>query len=290
MSDAVTSRRQIEPDAASHTRISARTFAKLAAFVEGHAGIKMPVGKRSLVEGRLLRRLRTSGSASVEEYCEHVLSGNASADELTDLINALTTNKTDFFREPTHFDYVAGHILPALIEDGVNRVRCWSAAASTGMEAYTLAMVIADFAGRHGALDFEILATDIDTNVLAEARRGIYPLASLEPVPPAMHSRYVVRARDPRRAEGRIVPDLRRRVAFAQLNLMDRHYPVGRPMDLILCRNVLIYFEKAVQAEVIGRLCENLKPGGHLILGHSESIMGLDLPLRPVANTVFRRL
>jgi len=243
-----------------------------------------------MVEGRLLRLLRSNAMDSIDAYCEHILSGAASDAQRLELINALTTNKTDFFREPAHFDFLSSHILPQFVRTGGGRFRCWSAAASTGMEAYTLAMVIADFAERAGSLDFEILATDIDTNVLQQAQRGVYPLASFEPVPAPLRARYVKRASDRHRQEGRVVPELRQRIAFGRLNLMDRTYPVGAPMDLILCRNVLIYFEKSVQAQVVARLCENLKPGGHLMLGHSESITGLDLPLQAVANTVFRRL
>lgn len=276
-----------EPDS---TRISPRAFARIAQFIEGHAGIKMPATKKLLVEGRLMRCVRASAFDSIDAYCEFILSDAATEADVRELVNALTTNKTDFFREPGHFDYIAGKILPQFVAEGIARARCWSAAASSGMEAYTLAMVLADYAERHHGPDFEILATDIDTNVLAEARRGIYPLASLAPVPSDMRARYVVRANDPGRQEARIVADLRRRIAFARLNLMDSHYPVGAPMDLILCRNVLIYFDKAVQAQVIGRLCRTLRPGGYLVLGHSETIMGLDLPLETVASTVFRRI
>ena len=272
------------------SRISPRAFARIAAFIEGHAGIKMPQSKRLLVEGRLLRNVNSSPFGSIDEYCDHVLSGDANEAELRDLINALTTNKTDFFREPGHFDYIRSVILPLFVKEGKTRVRCWSAAASTGMEAYTLAMVLADFVLHNAGPDFDILATDIDTKVLQEARRGIYPLPSLAPVPPQMQQRYVQRANEPARKEGRIAPSLRRKIAFAQLNLMDSHYPVGDPMDIIMCRNVLIYFEKAVQEKVIARLCQKLRPGGYLLLGHSESIMGLDLPLETVGNTVFRKI
>lgn len=271
-------------------RISQRTFRRLAAFIEGETGIKMPDSKRSLVEGRLVRSLRNSGGLSIDEYCEHILSGRADSDEVGQLINALTTNKTDFFREANHFTYLRDKILPEFVRDGLGTVRCWSAASSTGMEAYTLAMVIEDFIGKHPELDFEILATDIDTTVLAEAYRGVYSLEALAPVPPSMRNQYVRRANDNRRREARIVPELRRKLSFARLNLMDPDYAVGKPMDLILCRNVLIYFEKAVQARVLAQLCSKLRKGGYLMLGHSESILGLDLPLETVSNTVFRRL
>lgn len=271
------------------TAIGDRQFRRVAAYIQAETGIKMPLTKAQMIEGRLVRRVREGGFESMDDYCEHILSGYASDEAVDDFINAITTNKTDFFREPGHFDYLAQHILPELRAQRCRRIRCWSAAASSGMEAYTLAMMLADFVAEQRDMDYFILATDIDTNVLAEARRGIYPHVALSPVPAAMRARYVVNARDPQRKEGRIVPELRRKVGFARLNLMDNHYPVGEPMDVIFCRNVLIYFERDVQAKVIARLCDNLRPGGHLILGHSESIHGLDLPLITVANTVFKK-
>lgn len=271
------------------TRISDHNFNRLATFVQAQTGIKMPPSKRTLVEGRLLRCLRQSGVASVDAYCNLVLDGQAGDEELLRLINAITTNKTDFFREPGHFDAMRKLILPAFVADGITRARCWSAAASTGMEAYSMAMVLDDFAQSARGFDYEVLATDIDTNVLAEAQRGVYPLVALEPVPPVLRARYVQRALDPARAEARIVPALRRKLSFGRLNLMDEGYGVGGEMDLIFCRNVLIYFEKHVQAQVVRRLCDVLRPGGFLVLGHSESIMGLDLPLTTVATTVFRQ-
>lgn len=269
--------------------IGERQFRRIAAYIQAQTGIKMPATKAHMIEGRLMRRVRSEGFESIDEYCEHILSGYASDEAVDDFINAITTNKTDFFREPGHFDYLAEKILPELADAGRRRIRCWSAAASTGMEAYTLAMMLSDFVARRPDMDYSILATDIDTNVLAEAQRGIYPLVALAPVPAQMRARYVARALDPSRKEARIVPELRRKVAFARLNLMDEQYRVGEPMDVIFCRNVLIYFERETQVRVIKRLCDNLLPGGHLILGHSESIHGLDLPLATVSNTVFRK-
>jgi chemotaxis protein methyltransferase CheR len=269
--------------------ISPSAFARLARFMENHAGVKLPPNKRLLVETRLSRCLRLAGCDNLDDYCDYVLSDAAIPEHRDQLIGALTTHKTDFFREPAHFDVIAGMILPQFAAEGVREVRCWSAAASTGMEAYTLAMVIADHAERTGGPEFSILASDIDVNVLAEARRGVYPLEAFAPVPGPMRRKYVRRANDPARAEGRIVPALRRRIAAARLNLMDAHYPVGAPMDLVLCRNVLFYFDKAIQAEVVARLCDAIRPGGYLVLGHSETLGRSDLPLLPVGNTVFRR-
>jgi chemotaxis protein methyltransferase CheR len=269
--------------------IGERQFRRVSAYIQSRTGIKMPATKAQMIEGRLIKRVREGGFDNIDAYCEHILSGYAADDAVDDFINAITTNKTDFFREPGHFDYLAQRILPELRNERQRRIRCWSAAASSGMEAYTLAMMLADFVGEHRDMEYFILATDIDTNVLAEARRGIYPLSALAPVPAHMRARYIANARDPRRKEARIIPELRRKVGFARLNLMDAQYPVGDPMDVIFCRNVLIYFERDTQYKVVSRLCDNLRPGGHLILGHSESIHGLDLPLTTVANTVFRK-
>lgn len=270
-------------------RLDMRLFRKLGALIETQTGIKMPDSKLHLIEGRLWRHVRDGGFATLDAYCEHLVSGLADTPTMTAFINAITTNKTDFFREPAHFDYITQMILPEIVGQGRRRVRCWSAAASIGMEAYTLAMVLAEFAGHHAGFDFRILATDIDTDVLAQARAGIYPSAAFDPVPPELRRRYVRFANDRSRAEGRIVPELRGTVAFGQLNLMDDHYAVGDPLDLILARNVLIYFDKATQGKVIARLCACLRSGGYLILGHSETASGFDLPLQPVAHTVFRK-
>ncbi|HEX7872783.1 MAG TPA: protein-glutamate O-methyltransferase CheR [Sphingobium sp.] len=276
-------------EAASRDGISQRHFKALAAFIYDEAGIKMPPTKLTMLEGRLRRRLRATGIASLDAYCTYVLSDEATAEERVHLINAVTTNKTDFFREPKHFDYLAGTILPQYRAEGRRRIRCWSAACSTGAEPYTLAMVLDDYAEQQGGPDYEILATDLDTDVLATAQKGIYADEMLAPVPREMRRRHVLVPRDDSRRDVRISPALRQKVGFARLNLMDVRYPIGEAVDMIFCRNVLIYFDKPTQRAVVSRLCDNLKSGGYLFLGHSESIAGFELPLTPVANTVFRR-
>ncbi len=150
-------------------------------------------------------------------------------------------------------------------------------------------MVLDDFAEAKDGPPYGILATDLDTEVLETARRGIYPIELFDPVPAPLMQKYVMMPRDSRRREARVAPALRGAIGFARLNLMDDRYPVGDPMNLIFCRNVLIYFDKPTQAKVVSRLVECLAPGGYLFLGHSESITGFDLPLTQVANTVFRR-
>lgn len=270
-------------------RIETAQFHALAALIHAEAGINLQSSKQTMLEGRLRRRARTTGHASLRDYCAFILDPAVSPHELEHLINAVTTNKTDFFREPGHFEYLSAVILPDFAARGVRTIRAWSAACSTGPEPYTLAMVLDDHAETHGGPDYGILATDLDTDVLETARSGIYPRELVEPVPEHLRRRYIMTSRDPVRRDVRMVPQLRSAIGFARLNLMEPHYPVGEPMHLVFCRNVLIYFDKPTQRQVVSRLVDCLKPGGYLFLGHSESITGHGLPLTQVANTVFRK-
>ncbi|WP_343525744.1 protein-glutamate O-methyltransferase [Sphingomonas sp.] len=267
-----------------------RDFDRLAAYIYNECGIRLPPAKITMIEGRLRRRVRAHGLSSLSDYCGWLFQDAHMEGEREHLLNAVTTNKTDFFREPKHFDYLTGSVLPRLRDEGVRRIRVWSAACSTGAEPYTLAMLLDAFAQDKGGPDYGILATDLDSEVLKTARRGVYPAAMLDPVPASLRNRYVMRSSDPARSEMRIVPMLRSAIGFGQLNLMDERYPVGDPMDIIFCRNVLIYFDKPTQEKVVRRLTECLRPGGLIFLGHSESIAGMNLSLRPVANTVFERV
>ncbi|MEE8611412.1 MAG: CheR family methyltransferase [Sphingomonas aquatilis] len=268
--------------------LSADRFNRLAALIYDETGIKMPRTKATMLEGRLRRRLRDTGTATLNAYCDLLFADPSANGEIDHLINAVTTNKTDFFREPGHFDFLANTVLPTMVKQGRRRIRTWSAACSTGAEPYTMAMVLDRFAEAN-RMEYGILATDIDTEVLETARRGIYPAEQVDPVPSVMRQRYVAASTDRRAAKVRIAPELRSAIGFARLNLMDTHYPVGEPMDIIFCRNVLIYFDKPTQEAVVRRLCDCLRPGGYLFLGHSESIAGMDLPVKTVSYTVFER-
>jgi chemotaxis protein methyltransferase CheR len=270
-------------------RLSRHDFTRLAAFIHDVAGITMPDGKATMLEGRLRRRVRATETGTIAGYCAWFFAHGHRDGERVHLINAVTTNKTDFFREPRHFDRLRDAILPGLRADGRRAIRAWSAACATGAEPYTMAMVMADFAAQHGGPDYAILATDLDTEALEVARRGIYPVAFVAPVPTALRQRYVLSARAAKRADVRIAAALRAKIGFAQHNLIDARYDIGAPMDLIFCRNVLIYFDKSTQEQVVRRLADCLRPGGHLFLGHSETIAGYDVPLASAAHTVFRR-
>lgn len=270
-------------------RLSPYNFERLAKLINTHSGIQMPASKRVMLEGRLRRRARAIGDVALDDYCQFLFGEGRINAELPHLINAVTTNKTDFFREPVHFETLSQQILPELAARSNQPVRAWSAACSTGEEPYTLAMVLDAFAAANPGFRYGILATDIDTDVLETARRGIYARDMVKPVPAALRQAYVMEPRDRQRDAVRISPALRSAIGFAPLNLMDSTYPVGNPMDLIFCRNVLIYFNKTSQRQVVSRLVDNLKPGGCLFLGHSEGGAAHDPRLSLISNTIYRR-
>ncbi len=281
-------------EAVDDDHLSLRDFKRIADLIGGEVGIKLPPAKRLMIEGRLRKRVRALGLSGLEAYSAYLFQGDGLRAERPHLINAVTTNKTDFFREPEHFDVLEQRLVPALLElrrsERQPLLKIWSAASSTGAEAYTLAMVLADLVAQRHDFRFAILGTDISTSVLEQGERAVYPTELVAPVPPAKQQRYLMHARKPgARPEVRIVPELRRLVQFARLNLMDASYPFDRDVDVIFLRNVLIYFDKADQEKVIIRLVEHLRPGGYLILGHSESMIGTAVTMRQVAPAVFQK-
>ena len=268
--------------------LSDKNFKRLAELIHSYSGIKMPSGKRTMLEGRLRRRMRALGIPRLDAYCRFLFEDDGLQAEIVHLMDAVTTNKTEFFREPAHFRFLQTTALPALAKAGRRTIKVWSAACSTGAEPYTLAMVLEEHA-RSARQDYAILCTDLCTQVLDQAVAGMFSESMIQPVDMELRRRYVMRARDPERREVRIVPQLRSKLSFARLNLMDDSYPVERDMDLVFCRNILIYFDKPTQGRVLQRLCDHIRPGGYLFLGHSESIVGLNLPVTQIANTVFQR-
>ncbi len=270
-------------------RLTARNFARLAALIQDYCGIRIPEGKRTMLAVRLRRRLLFLKLADLDAYCAYLFEGGGLQTELVHLINAISTNKTDFFREPVHFDFMWNTALPGFVQAGRRQIKFWSAAASIGAEAYSAAMVLEEFRRQNRGVDYSILATDISTEVLDVAVRGRFPQAMMDPVPADLYARYVLTARDPARDEVRIVPDLRAKITWGRLNLMDLTYPVDRDMDLIFCRNILIYFDKPTQDAVLERLSSHLGPGGYLVLGHSEAGAAGKLQLSQIVNTIYQK-
>ncbi|HEY6447027.1 MAG TPA: protein-glutamate O-methyltransferase CheR [Acidobacteriaceae bacterium] len=270
--------------------LSARDFARLSDLVHAETGIRLRAEKKTMLEGRLRGRLRALDFDSYKTYCAWLLEREGFAREKTAFIDAVTTNKTDFFREPRHFDLLAQTVLPDLQESAAERpLLVWSAACSSGEEPYTLAMVLSEYAESHPGLQFRLLATDICTEVLAKAELGVYASHTAEAISPELRRKYLMRSRIPGSDRVRIVPELRRLVEFRRLNLMESDYALAHQADAIFCRNVLIYFDRATQEAVLRRLSHCLRPHGYLFVGHSETLHSMDLPLAAVAPALYRK-
>ena len=245
-----------------------REFRRICALIRERAGIELGEAKRMLCQTRLIRRLRALGLADYAAYV--ALLDDPASTEHVELVNALTTNVTAFFRELHHFDMLAGEILPALAGRS-RRIRLWSAGCSTGDEPWSLAMVVREVLGTHGEIDVKILATDIDTQVLAHARAGIYADDQIAPVAAPRRSRFLDRGTGANQGRWRISDELRGLVTFNQLNLFDP-WPMRGAFDVIMCRNVIIYFDVANKVRLLRGFHGKLQPSGYLLLGHSESL------------------
>jgi len=274
----------------TEAELSYTQFKRLSDFIASRFGIRMSEAKKVLLEGRLRRRLRALGLDSFGPYCDRVLGGDQV--EMVHMIDEVTTNTTHFFRESAHFDYLTEVAVPAIVArrrpGPAGDLRVWSAACSSGEEPYTIAMVLAELAESVIGLRWRILATDISTEILERAIHATYAEERVEPVPMKLRHKYLLR-----KADGapvvRINRELRARVTFRQMNLLDSNFdPVG-PMEIIFCRNVFIYFERDVQAAILRRFERVLAPGGYLFLGHSETINGRNCDLVPVTPTVYRK-
>lgn len=226
--------------------------------------------------------------ASFEEYRKYLCSTKGAKTEVVHFMDEVTTNKTDFFREPSHFDFLSTKALPALASSH-RKIRIWSAGCSTGEEPYTLAMVLSEFVERKG-LSFSILATDISTKVLEKAKRAVYSHERIESVPPTLRKKYLLKGKGDREGLIRIKPELRSKVEFMRLNLMDPGFELTEPVQVIFCRNVMIYFDQLTQKNLVRKFCMCLPQNGYLFTGHSEMLHGFNLLLTQIAPTIYRRI
>jgi chemotaxis protein methyltransferase CheR len=272
------------------TNLSQESFDRFARFITGELGIKMPESKITMIQSRLLRRARDLRLRSLDEYGNYFFS-HPSAEEREHLINAVTTNKTDFFRESEHFDYLVRTALPNVRRTNtslVPRTNVWSAGCSSGEEPYTLSMVLSEYAKENPGFSFAILATDISTKVLDHARRGVYQESVVGPVSATLRKKYLLRSKDRSSGLVRVAPCLREKISFHQLNFMSESYRIQEMFDVVFFRNVLIYFNRNTQESVVGKICRNIKPGGYLFVGHAESLTGMKVPVSQVKTAVFR--
>lgn len=275
-------------------RLSDRDFNRLGRMIETRYGIKMPPSKKELLEARLRKRLKALQIKTYKEYCDYVLAGTGMNDEIIHMMDVVTTNKTDFFRGPDHFEFLIKNLLPEMISVkgiGINKeLMVWSAGCSTGEEPYTLAMVLSEFQSRVPGLQFRftILGTDLSSDALAKAARAVYPEEKAYPVPVPLKHRYLMRSKDREQRLVRVVPELRQHVKFRRLNLLEDDFGMREPIDIVFFRNVMIYFNRSTQQSILSRIIACIRPGGYLFIGHSESLNGLYLPVVHVAPTIYR--
>jgi chemotaxis protein methyltransferase CheR len=252
----------------------------------------MPPAKKTMLVARLQKRLRSLDMKSFGDYIDYLFAPDGIKDELVRMIDLITTNKTDFFREPDHFDFLLQRVLPEWFQEygaSGRKLMLWSAGCSTGEEPYTLAMVMNEFAVSCLGFDYQILATDISTRVLGKAEVAVYEEERIASVPPPLRDKYLLRSKDRCRGLVRVVPGLREKVRFRRLNFMDENFGLREPMDIIFCRNVIIYFDRQTQGRLLNRFHGHLRYGGHIFMGHSETLNGLDVPLIMVYPTVYRK-
>lgn len=261
-------------------------FHEIRRIVHRITGIALTDTKKHLVHGRLVRRLRALRLGSFREYLERI---EQDANELEEFCNALTTNLTSFFRENHHFEYLAGTVLPLLQRRNAStrRIRIWSAGCSTGEEPYSIAMTVAETVGHLRDWDIRILATDIDSKVVATASAGIYPPDRFEKVPAQRRDRFFERSRD---GSGYSAGhEIKRLITFKRLNLIE-DWPLRGPFDVIFCRNVVIYFDKPTQRILFNRMAELQRDGDHLFIGHSESLFNVCDRYELIAQTIHKKV
>ena len=273
-------------------KLSKPHFDKLSRFITSEFGIKMPEAKKIMLQSRLQKRLRALKIPSFERYMDYVFGEKGNRDEIINLIDVVSTNKTDFFREPAHFEFLKDEILAKFgSQTSIHRtLKVWSAGCSSGEEPYTIAMVISEMAEKIRGLDYSILGTDISKDILLKAANAVYREGVVENIPMSLKKKYFLKSKDRVNPTVRISPGIRNRVNFMRLNFMDGTYLINEIFDIIFCRNVLIYFERATQEKVINKLCMKLKSGGYFFLGHSESIMNMNVPLKQIKPTIFQRI
>ncbi|WP_028575086.1 CheR family methyltransferase [Desulfonatronovibrio hydrogenovorans] len=274
----------------SYKKLAERDFKKLSQFISAECGIRVPPAKKTMLESRLQRRLRSLGMSDYKDYCEYLFSLKGMEIEMPHLLDAVTTNTTHFFREPGHFEYLHNKVLPQWHAEHKKdkEMIIWSAGCSSGEEPYTLSMVLAEFAERNPGFSFVVVATDINNEVLEKASLGIYDEERISGIPPLLKRKYLLRSRDRKKKLVRVIPALRNKVKFRRLNFMGE-FGFREPMDVIFCRNVMIYFDRPVQEKLLQKFVFHLASGGFIFIGHSESLAGMDLGLEQTAPTIYRK-
>jgi chemotaxis protein methyltransferase CheR len=269
-------------------QLEEREYKRLSSFIMSQYGIKLPPVKKTLLQCRLQKRLQALHFSNFKEYVDYAFS-SGDHNEITLMIDAVTTNKTDFFREPSHFDFLLEEGLERLIQKtGKRAFTIWSAGCSSGEEPYTLAMVLSEFSQRQ-SIEFTIMATDISSSVLELARVGIYNEEKTVDIPINYKKKYLLKGKNSYSNKVRIIPELQARIQLKKFNLLSADFSSMGKFDIIFCRNVLIYFDRQVQYQVLKNFSGCLYNEGYLFLGHSESLAGHELPFISIKPTIFEK-
>lgn len=275
-------------------KLSDREYQLLADLIYEKSGIHLGTNKKELVKARLMKRLKFYQLGTFREYYS-LISQDQYANEVVEMIDAISTNVTSFFREKQHFDFLERSVYGPMIAEKKRRrsarIRIWSAACSTGEEPYSIMMSLLEHVGSTSGWDIKLLGTDISTKVLAIAQQGIYTPQKLETMPPLLKTKYFRKIQEDRENYYAISDQVKGFVTLARLNLMDQHFPFRGKFDFIFCRNVMIYFDRPTQEKLVNKLSLFLEPGGYLFIGHSESLAGLAKDtLEPVAPAILKRI
>lgn len=282
----------ISPSVFTKQHLSKDQFRKLAEFISDNYGIKMPENKKTTLQCRLQRRLKKLQMNNFSDYLNYVFSKEGQNNELIYMMDEVSTNKTDFFRESDHFEFLRKIVLPDFVGNrkAMESLNIWSAGCSSGEEAYTIAFTLEGFQEIKGKFDYKIIGTDISSKIIKQAVDGIYPEEKVKIIPYEIKRKYLLRSKCRENPTVRIKPNIREKVSFFRQNLMDDRFDITGKMDIIFCRNVLIYFNRETQERVLQKLLDKLKKGGYLFLGHSETITNMDLPLHRIKPTVFTKV
>lgn len=270
--------------------ISDDLFLQLGKMITERYGIKMPLEKKIMFQARLQRHLRDLNIETFAEYAEKLLNNKGDSSEFDILADYITTNKTEFFRKNDHFDFISDHILPDLLTRNLrlSNLKLWSAGCSSGQEAYSIGITLEEFMRLNGVkFDYSILATDISGKMLKSAKEAVYPMSQVNDIPIDLKQRYFLKSKSTKDPQVRIVKDIREKVRVAYMNLMDDIYPFNAQFDIVFLRNTLIYFSHEIQMEVLSKVIENLRLGGYLFIGHSESLINMQLPITSIAPSAY---
>lgn len=276
-------------------QISDELFLRLGNLITERYGIKMPPDKKIMFQARMQRRLLELEINSFDEYAKMLLNANLDSPELSVLADYISTNKTDFFREKDHFEFITDQIIPEFLNIKFNfkapKLKIWSAGCSNGQEAYSIAITLEEYMRlKKMPINYSILATDISVRMLKNATEAIYPISCMDVIPLDLKHRYFLKSKNQKDQKVRVIKDLRDKVTPAYLNLMDDNYLLEEEFDVVLLRNTLIYFNHQVQQKVLTKVLNSLKTGGYLIIGHSESLINMNLPIRSIAPSIYVKI